>query len=151
MRFVHSLVRIKNGAKAGWCTPVELGEAAPHYISFVIPVDDGADDSYACEVVRIDGDEREVVVYKLVKEGRDSFLLRVDKAELWFTVRPVSQKERRLPYVGKLKHADFASLFTEIEPEEPSALDRLYEDEGVLVVGCDPVTHYLGRTKSSTR
>lgn len=34
MAFVHSLVKAEINKKLGWCAPVELGEAAPHYVSF---------------------------------------------------------------------------------------------------------------------
>jgi hypothetical protein len=142
MRFVHSLVKTKNAEKVGWCAPIELGESAPHYVSFVIPVDDGMDDRYICEILR--GDQRNLVAHEMIREGKDSFFLAIGEMRLWFTVRPSSKKGRRLPYVGALKHADFTSLFTEIEPEEPSRLDRLCEDENVIIVGCDPFTHYSG-------
>ena len=144
MRFVHSLVKTKRGDQIGWCAPVELGEAAPHSISFVIPIDDGADDRYTCEVVKGDGDQRIVIHHELIKEGRDSFFLGIGEAGLWFAVRAASKREPRLPYVGKLKHPDFTSPFAEIEPEEPSRLDRLCEDNGMIIIGCDPFTRYSG-------
>ena len=118
MRFVHSLVTTQIGEKKGWCAPIELGEDAPHYISFAV-----------------------------VKKGRDSFLRTVDGIEVWFVVRPVSPKERRLPYIGNLKHPDFALPFAEIEPENPAMLDQLFLEQSIGILGCDPFTHYEGLMK----
>jgi hypothetical protein len=64
--------------------------------------------------------------------------------KLWFSVSASSRKDRPLPYIGKLWHADFTHRFAEIELEDPAQLDRLYESDGVIVVGCDPFTHYSG-------
>src|SRR5262249_13386810 len=138
--FVHSLVKTQKGEKVGWCAPIELGESAPHYISFVIPVDEEMDDRYACEVRG--GDQRMIVAHEMIRTGKDSFFLDIGDARLWFTVRPASTKGPRLPYVGQLKHADFTSWFAEIEPEDVSRLDRLCDDENLIVIGCDPFNHY---------
>ncbi len=146
MAFVHGLVKTEVKGKMGWCAPVEMGEAAPHYISFVIPVDDqgGFFQEYTCETVTAKEGDRRIASHELVRHGNDSFVLRLGNLELWFTVRPGPKEERRLPYVGKLQHADFAFLFTEIEPEEPDRLDGLYDKENSFVIGCEPFTHYSG-------
>lgn len=123
-----------------------MGESAPHYVSFVVPVDENGDffPQYACEaVVAADGEKRRDS-HELLHQGRDSFLLRLGKSEVWFSVRPVSKSDRRLPYVGQLKHADFAWLLTEIQPEKPDMLDRLYDEENTFVIGCEPFSHYSG-------
>ena len=39
---------------------------------------------------------------------------------------------------------------TEIEPDDPEELDRLFEKEGTLVIGCEPFTHYAGITEPTT-
>src|SRR5438874_2056208 len=99
MAFVHSLVKtIKNG-KIGWCAPAELGESAPHYISFVIPVDDqsGFFNEYTCETVRAEERSRRIESLELVRQGESSFVLHFEGLELWFIIRPVSKEERHLP------------------------------------------------------
>lgn len=146
MAFLHSLVKTQENGRKGWCAPVELGEAAPHYVSFVVPVDDarGFFDDYICETVTTGQADRRTESHELVRQGDDSFVLRLGKLEVWFTVRAASPKEQRLPYVGQLEHEDFRYSFTEIEPEEPAMLDRLYEDEGTFIIGCEPFTHYSG-------
>jgi hypothetical protein len=144
MRFIHSLAKTQDGERIGWCAPVELGEAAPHYISFVVPVNHHADDRYLCEVVRITGEGRIVDIHEMVKVGKDSFLLSVGEPRLWFTARPPSRDSPRLLYVGRLNHADFSSPFVEIEAEDPSRLDQLCESEDIIIVGCDPFTRYSG-------
>jgi hypothetical protein len=149
MHFVHSLVRFQEGEKRGWCAPMELGEAAPHYVSFVVPVGDKLDERYTCELVRAREGEREIIPIELVREGKDSFCLTFDGTEVWFVVRPVSRQDRRLPYVGKLGHPDFALQFVEIEPENHAALDRLFLECGVGVLGCDPFSHYRGVRKQT--
>jgi hypothetical protein len=128
---------------------MELGEAAPHYISFVVPVSDKLEDRYACELVRAHEDNREIILLELIKGGKDSFCLTVDGTEIWFVVRPVSRQERRLPYIGKLTHPDFALKFVEIEPENHATLDRLFLERGVGVLGCDPLSHYRKIGKQS--
>ena len=149
MPFVHSLARSTKADKQGWCAPVELGESAPHYISFVIPVDEkGAFfGTYLCEAVTTRNKEKRLTLHELSAQGEDSFLLRVDGKDLWFVVKPVLKAVRRLPYVGKLKHPDFRFLFTEIEPAELDKLDDLCDREHTFIMGCDPFTHYSGIKK----
>ncbi len=149
MAFVHSLVKTKRNGKTGWCAPVELGDDAPHYISFVIPVDDKGDffHEYICETITAEEEDKRIESHTLVRQGKDSFLLPLGELELWFTVRPVPREERRLPYIGKPQHDDFSFLFTEIEPQEPDRLDRLYEEENTFIIGCEPFTHYSGITR----
>jgi hypothetical protein len=149
MAFVHSLVKTQTNGTKGWCAPAELGEAAPHYISFVIPVLDKCSffNKYTCETITTEQGEKTVVSHELTKHGEDSFALRLGKFELWFTVRPGPKDECRLPYVGKLEHEDFRHLFMEIEPEDPEALDRLFDDKNTLIIGCEPFSHYTGADK----
>ena len=52
-----------------------------------------------------------------------------------------------MPYVGRLRHKDFACPMTEIEPEEPEKLDKLYENQDTFVIGCEPFAHYSGIKK----
>ena len=61
---------------------------------------------------------------------------------LWFTARPSSSDPGRLPYVGRLDHADFSCLFKGIEPEDPAGWTDFCETEEIVVVGCDPFTDY---------
>ena len=151
MRFVHSLVKIKKDNQTGWYAPIELGENTPHYINFVIPVGLRMDDRYLCDLVSTAHDKREVVTQELVREGKDTFLLSVEDVKVWFVIRPVPKNERRLPYHGKLIHPDFYFSFAEIEPEEPADLDRLFMEQGVGILGCDPVTRYSAEGKVAVR
>jgi hypothetical protein len=148
MPFVHSLVRSTHADKPGWCAPVELGEAAPHYISFVLPVDENGAffASYSCEAVTIRKAKKNITLHELSAKGSDSFLLQIDGKDYWF-VKAALKAGRRLPYVGKLKHPDFRFLFTEIEPEEPDQLDDLCDREHIFIIGCDAFTHYAGIRK----
>ncbi len=153
MAFVHSLAKTEIKGKLGWCAPVEIGEAAPHYISFVIPVDDkrGFFHEYTCETIAVEDADKRIESHELTRQGEDTFVLRLGKLDLWFTVRAIPKAERRLPYLGKLQHADFAFLFTEIEPENPDRLDRLYEEENTFVIGCEPFVHYAGIEKPAKK
>src|SRR5437660_344794 len=136
MPFVHSLVRSPTAGKKGWSAPVELGEAAPHYISFVVPVDEKGQffDAYSCEAVTTRGKDKTITTHALYSKGNDSFLLSLDGKEIWFIVKPTVKSVRRLPYVGRLKHPDFQLLFTEIEPEEPAILDNLCDKNHIFVM-----------------
>jgi hypothetical protein len=144
MAFVHSLVKTQTNGKAGWCTPVELGEAAPHYVSFVIPLVDSGRffNEYHCETITTKEGETRVESHELITRGEDSFALHLGKIEVRFTLRPSPKDQHRLPYVGKLGHDDFQSLFMEIEPEDPGELDKLYDDKDTFIIGCEPFTHY---------
>jgi hypothetical protein len=146
MPFVHSLVRSKKGDAQGWYAPVELGEAAPHYISFVVPVDErGAFFSiYSCEAVTARNKKKIITLHELSAQGNESFLLRVEGKDLWFVVKPASKPARQLPYIGKLKHPDFRFHFTEIEPEDSDKLDDLCDNEHTFIMGWDPFSHYSG-------
>ena len=147
MAFLHSLVKAEMKRKSGWCAPVELGDAAPHYVNFVLPLDeDGVFfREYTCETIAVKEDgSKEIDSHKLIRQGEDSFILRLGAHDVWFTVRAVPNKERRLSYVGNLGHDDFASLFVEVEPEKPKELDRLYDERKTFIIGCEPFTHYAG-------
>jgi hypothetical protein len=147
MAFLHSLARAEPKWKKGWCAPVELGNATPHYVSFVLPLDEdgGFFREYTCETVTVKKDgSKKIGPHKLVRHGERSFVLHLGARDLWFTVRAVPSKDRRLSYVGSLGHDDFASLFVEVEPEKPKELDRLYDERRTFVIGCEPFSHYAG-------
>jgi hypothetical protein len=126
-----------------------LGEAAPHYLSFVVPVDEEGRffETYSCEAVTTREREKTITTHALSSRGKDSFLLHLDGKEFWFIVKPTAKSSRRLPYVGRLEHPDFQFLLAEIEPEEPAALDNLCDEDHTFVMGCDPFTHYSGISK----
>lgn len=152
--FVHSLVRSRYKGRHGWRAPVELGDATPHYISYVIPLDDRGElgDEYTCEVVVIAGEGRMLQSRNLVRTGIDTFLLGISPdSKLWFHVRPIHKNAGKLPYVGTLHHDDFNLRFIEIEPDDVSQIDRLCEDQGVFIVGCDPEQHYSESRKTPGR
>ena len=139
------MVRAETKRGKGWCAPIEIGEAAAHYVSFVLPLDDRGHfvPHYTCETVSANAGARRIQSLELVKHGEDSFVLRIGSIELWFAARPVSRGER-LAYVGELKHDNLNHLLVEIEPEEPANLDRLFESDRTIVIGCDPFAHYEG-------
>jgi hypothetical protein len=146
--FVHSLVRVTHRKKAGWKAPVELGDETPAYISFVVPLDDteALADEYTCEIAKVTASGRTIESGRLLKAGSDSFVLKLSSADaVRFHVRGVARTDRRLPYVGTLKHDDFARPLAEIVPAHNSALDRLFEQHGMFIIGCDPDRHYAGK------
>jgi hypothetical protein len=151
MPHVHSLVKSPSIDEKGWCAPVELGDAAPHYVSFVVPVDERGQffDAYSCEAVTTRNKGKTISTHEFFSKGNDTFLLKLNDKEFWFIVKPTVKSARRLPYVGRLKHPDFQFLFTEIEPEEPAALDELCDKDHTFVMGCDPFTHYAGIKQSA--
>ncbi|SRR6266446_10709986 len=146
MRYVHSLVKITKRNRTGWCAPAELGDATPQYVSFVLPVDTGGHlySTYGCEVITNKGRKRRTLHQHTLETRGDSLVLRLAGRDVWFNIRPVSVKERRLPYIGKLKHPDFKFSFVEIEPDKQSDLDKLFNHTGMFIIGCDPFTHYVG-------
>lgn len=144
MRFVHSLAKLEAHGRCGWFAPVELGEDAPHDISFVIPMDIRADERYECEIVLMGRAGGRVVSCELLAHGVDSFLLRIGDRELRFSVASSGERRIQLPYIGRLSHPDFSSSLVEIVPEDPGQLDDLCDREKIVVVGCDPFTRYAG-------
>src|SRR5436309_3420756 len=111
MAFLHSLVKVSTDKQTGWYVPQELGEATPHYVTFAIPTHDrtGTFDDYACEVVMFYGRKKpHVLTYTLVNNGKGVFLLDVDGLRIWFHVRKTAGGRNEHPYLGKLRHADFA-------------------------------------------
>src|SRR5438128_1452928 len=145
MAFVHGLVKAEPKGRNGWVAPIEMGEAAPHYVSFLIPVVGAAFlDIYTCEVVSSANGDKTTAAHDLVREGDDSFVLHLPQGDIWFNVRAMPKDELRLPYVGRLTHQDFSCKLTEIEPENPEILDQLFEKHRVFVIGCDPFEHYAG-------
>src|SRR4051812_8031027 len=106
MPFVHSLVKAEVNARTGWCAPIEVGEAAPHYVSFVVPVDERAGffQEYRCETITGEKGLKTIESRDFLRRGPDSFVLRVGQVDLWFAVRTASREDRRLPYVGELGH-----------------------------------------------
>lgn len=145
--FVHSLVITNTDNQVGWCAPAELGEVAAHGVAFVIPVNENGElhDSYTCETVKgLGGDEPVTESHQLVKAGGNSFHLSLEHGDITFVVRPSQKSNRHLPYSGKLRHPDFEYLLVEIEPQEQAALDRLCEETGEFIIGCDPFLHYGG-------
>jgi hypothetical protein len=146
MPFVHTLVRSPKSDRMGWCAPVDLGEESPHYVSFVVPVDGRGRffDAYSCEVVTIHDGRKSIATHEFSSEGNDAFLLRLAGREFWFHAKPAVKSQRRLPYVGRLRHPDFGLLFTEIEPERLEELDELCEKGHVFIIGCEPYEHYSG-------
>jgi hypothetical protein len=146
MPFVHSLVKSETNGQRGWCAPAELGEAAPHYVSFTVPVDEQGRffGEYVCETVTAEGDRRRIESHRLVQQGPDSFVLRIGDRDFWFVVRTVPREDRRLPYVGRLRHPDFARSFAELEPVDLERLDSLFQEADTFVIGCEPFEHYSG-------
>lgn len=51
-----------------------------------------------------------------------------------------------LRYHGRFHHRDFGSMFAELEPVEPTILDRVLDGCSISVVGCDPHTMYSNGT-----
>ena len=85
-----------------------------------------------------------ITSHRLVVKGPDSFRLQLEDREIWFVVKPGTKSTRPLPYLGKLRHSDFALRFVEIKSEHPEALDALFDQEKAFVIGCDAFTHYRG-------
>ncbi len=148
MAFVHSLVKAEINKKLGWCAPVELGEAAPHYVSFALPLDDAGSffNEYICETIITENGAKRIDTHEFVRRGKDSFVLRLHNLDLWFVLRAAS-RDQRLPYVGKLGHADFRFLLTEIVAEDLERLNELYDEANTFIIGCDPFAHYSGIRK----
>lgn len=146
MPYLHSLVRSEMTDAKGWFAPVEVGEAAPHYVSFVVPVDRDSNffEAYTCESVTAGKKSKRIERHRLELAGSEAFLLNIHGMRIWFVVKPVSKDVRRLPYIGRLEHPDFDLKFAEIEPENSAILDELFDEHRVFVMGCDPFTNYSG-------
>jgi len=68
----------------------------------------------------------------------------VDGRSLRFRLRLDAGQPVVFEYVGRLTHPDFAMPLAEIIPEYEDQLEKLYAQEGIVIVGSDPRTRYGG-------
>lgn len=143
--YLHSLCRKNMGNRTGWYAPAELGDSqqAPGY---VIPTDEtgSAFGHYLVEIrVSVPGRMPEWSDCRLIRIGRREFLLGLGDG-IRFRERRVFPTHRTLAYMGKFGHPDFAHPLLEVEPESPDQTERLFNEKGMIIIGCDPFRHYDG-------
>lgn len=143
MASLHSLILVKTGRQMGWMAPAECDEDMSHYVAYVIPLDENGVpfECYECETIRTGNSNNTTAAASLLTKGQGQYSVRIADTDVWFHDKP-GVDGKKLPYVGQLEHADFSRLMIEIIPEEPRQLDRLCEDAGVYIIGCDPFSHY---------
>lgn len=141
--YLHSLCRKNSGNGTGWYAPAELEDSqqAPAY---VIPADKSgsAFETYLAEV-RVSGPMPKRLNCQMSRIGRREFLLNLADG-IRFRERRVFPTHRTLAYMGRFGHPDFALPLLEIEPESPEQTEHLFNDQQMIIIGCDPFQHYEG-------
>jgi hypothetical protein len=134
-------------ARRGWVAPVELPDEGGQAGALVVPLDanGGLHPRYRLGYAKYLG--------KGSYQSYSSVLDRQQPGDLeWsiggrtvcFRLRLVGGQPVVFDYVGQFLHPDFHSRLAEIEPESERQLDELFDEESVVVVGCDPATPYPG-------
>jgi hypothetical protein len=73
-------------------------------------------------------------------DGENAFTVQIGLSKFTFTDVFEGKKLRKFKYVGKFQHPDFEFELAEVYNLE--SLDKLFEEESMLVVGCEPFFHY---------
>jgi hypothetical protein len=146
VHFIHTLCRRSLGTGMGWYAPLEL-ENSEQGVCFAAPVDDKRRlfGSYRVEFVRL---------ARLAAEGgpgaadaevvdRDAIRFSIQGEAFTLVARRVFGRYRALPYRGRLSHADFRLRLVEFEEAQEGVFDALLESNGIVVMGCDPHSHYI--------
>ena len=147
--FVHTLVRIGSGKRRYWLAPAEMRSDEPQTSRYALPVDKDKKPfpAYQVEVLRFGSNGR--------REIRETVTLKKDSHSGDFSMQ-IGSNEGRLgprrdrsasscfPYKGKLVHPDFDHLLAALEPCDLGQIDRLFLEERLLILGCDPFAHYGG-------
>jgi hypothetical protein len=149
LRFLHTLVLTGSGKRRYWLAPAEMGSGELQISSFALPVDEDRKPfpSYQVEILRYGSDGRREVreTATLERDRRlGDFSLQLDGHMIQFGPLSNSPVLSCFPYKGKLVHPDFGYLLAALEPHDPEQLDKLFLDDRLLILGCDPFAHYGG-------
>jgi hypothetical protein len=147
MHTVHYLTLVTLNSDKGWAAPVELPPDQPQGGVLVVPVSNEL--SFFAQY-RLDWSlyrgagryDKSHGTMQLLSNGWLKVL--VDGQSVKFGKRLIDNQPRCFRYVGTLTHSDFASPLCEIEAEDESILDDLYDRKGIVVEGCDPASEYGG-------
>lgn len=124
----------------GWVAHVELPQEVSSKGCFVVPLQNGGfANEYHVDIAKYLGDGQrsntETLKIVLVK---NVFILNIADCFITFKAKRI-----RKSYTGRLAHPDFSSLLVEIEPNSKD-LDKLLEETGYVLIGCDPWNNYGG-------
>ena len=146
--FIHSLTIMKSPKGHGWISPAEADANAPRDISFVAPVnsDGRLHDVYALEVFKYGLDGKHLSLenhYAYLTEARTLKVL-INDHVLVFRENRSNTRLRSFPYLGKFKNSDFQYRLVELVPDPFELVDELFLASGLVLIGCDPASHYQG-------
>jgi hypothetical protein len=147
--FIHTLVLVGPGKRRYWFAPAEMGTDEPQAARLALPVDQDQKPfpTYQVEILRYGSngrqETREVVTLK--RDRRPGGLsLEIDSHKVRFRAPDDPPAVPSFPYKGKLIHPDFEYRLATLEPCDPGQLDRLFLENRLLILGCDPFAHYGG-------
>lgn len=143
--FIHTLALVGSGRGRGWLAPVEMDDDAPQTAEFAAPVDANRAffPEYLVEVLRTSsgGQSKVWEEYVLRRDGDPSvFTMRIGSEEIRF--RQVIRGS--FPYRGRLTHPDLTHKLAVLDPCDLGQLDRLFLEDRLVIMGCDPFAHYGG-------
>jgi len=146
--YLHSLCRINIGYGTGWYAPIELPDSQ-RSVEYAIPVDSNgvAFDSYIVQVCTINPDNGQLSWsdnnLEKSNEG-ESFSITINQTDIRFVERRVFPRWRQLNYLGRLRHPDFGLRLIELKPENPTIVDGLLDNNGIVIIGSNPFSQYDG-------
>lgn len=144
MNYVHYLATATQNMKKGWVAPIELSELQCGTLAVpVADIDQSLFFQYSleCAVYQSNGKyDSFSVILRL--ERKTTLSASIKGALVEFVERKIDNKPVIWNYIGQFSHADFMYPLCEIEPKDEQVLADLYEQEKVLIPGCDPETAY---------
>jgi hypothetical protein len=153
--FIHSLSLVRKLRTYGWIAPAEATASSPQDVRFAVPVDRRGrfNDTYSFELFRYarDGKLLGVEEYRAVSNGNHALAATIDDKRLIFREKRSNGRQRSFPYLGKYENPDFLYRLVEVEPEPFELVDELFLASGLVLIGCDPSSHYKGWTAQQDR
>jgi len=148
--FIHSLTISKKPYTYGWISPAEVAATSPQDVSFAAPVDVRGRFNYvySFDVFNYDRNSQPPTVENYDVKLADEKTLKVTIAGklLIFREKKRNCRQRSFRYLGKFDNPDFRYRLVEIEPDPFYVVDELFLSSGIVLIGCDPSSHYRGWT-----
>jgi hypothetical protein len=146
--FIHSLMISKRPHTYGWISPAEVSASSPQDVSFAAPVDlrGRFNFVYYFDVFKYgrNGQPPALQNYPVVLVGQNTMEVTIAGKLLIFREKRRNSRQRSFPYLGKFDNPDFQYRLVEIEPDPFDLVDELFLSSGLVLIGCDPSSHYRG-------
>ncbi len=138
MRYVHSLAKWPDDK--GWKQLAEFDQGdVPGSMTFLLPAIRGkVNKVHAFEYMYWKDKDVSKTTLKRTATGYE---VKIKGFRITFSVVE-EEAMQLLPYIGKYQHPDLVGAFTAIEVDDHDLVDRLCEEEGIILIGCCHYHHY---------